>query len=315
MASKKISELNSASTLTGAERFLIVQSGDNRQLTLDTLLAGLTTSAAVNPTLTLTSNAFIVKGTGGNTTNGILRVQGNASNLPTVIMSNSAGSKYTLAVGDLSTVGGTSYSQVESWNNAAQTFNSMEINVTNTASSTASRVLSIKVGNNQLASIDFQGNLWAQTLYPRFPSLGFVGTINGQTVANQSLPLTSSLNLSYSQLSQTSLIYLNQSGATSYSVTLPTSGLTDADSGKIWTFVINQATTNSQTIAPLNAAERGTKYYRYKTAAVVGAYILQYAWLKIDGTGRWYPITGAPFQTAGSGTAPTAGILLYDNDV
>jgi hypothetical protein len=312
MASKKISELNSASTLTGAERFLIVQSGDNRQLTLDTLLAGLTTSAAVNPTLTLTSNAFIVKGTGGNTTNGIMRIQGNASNLPSLLLSNASGAKYTLAVGDLSTVGGNSYTQVESWNNAAQIFNSMDIQVTNTASNTASRILSVKVGGTQIASIDYQGNMWCQTQYPKFPSLGFVGTINGQTVATNVLPLTATLNLSYSQLSQTSLIYLNQSGAASYDVTLPTTGLSDADSGKIWTFVINQATTNAQTIFPLNAAERGTKYFRYRTAAIAGAYILQYAWLKIDGTGRWYPITGATYAVTGSTTAPSQGIQLHD---
>jgi hypothetical protein len=312
MASKKISELNSASTLTGAERFLIVQSGDNRQLTLDTLLAGLTTSAAVNPTLTLTSNAFIVKGTGGNTTNGIMRIQGNASNLPSLLLSNATGAKYTLAVGDLSTVGGTSYTQVESWNNAAQIFNSMDFQVTNTASNTASRVLSVKVGGTQVASIDYQGNMWCVTQYPKFPSLGFVGTINGQTVATNVLPLSSTLNLSYSQLSQTSLIYLNQSGAASYDVTLPTTGLSDADSGKIWTFVINQATTNAQTIFPLNSAERGTKYFRYRTAAIAGAYILQYAWLKIDGTGRWYPITGATYAVTGSTTAPSQGIQLHD---
>ena len=312
MASKKISELNSASTLTGAERFLIVQSGDNRQLTLDTLLAGLTTSAAVNPTLTLTTNALIVKGTGGNTTNGIMRVQGNASNLPSLTLSNAAGAKFTFAVGDLSTVGGTGYTQVESWNNAAQIFNSMDFQVTNTNSNIASRILSVKVAGTQVASIDFGGNMWCQTQYPKFPSLGFVGTTNGVTVPNQTLPLTSTLNLSYSQLSQTSLIYLNQSGAASYDVTLPTTGLSDADSGKIWTFVINQATTNSQTIFPLNAAERGTKYFRYRTAGVVGAYIMQFAWLKIDGTGRWYPVTGAQYQSTGVSTAPTQGVLLYD---
>lgn len=313
MASKKISELNSASTLTGAERFLIVQSGDNRQLTLDTLLAGLTTSAAVNPTLTLTTNAFIVKGTGGNTTNGILRVQGNSSSLPTVLMSNASGSKFTFSVGDLSTVGGTGYTQVESWNNAAQIFNSMDFQVTNTASNTASRVLSVKVGGTQVSAIDFAGNMWMQAQYPRFASLGFVGTYYGQTINTQILPLTATLNLSYSQLSQTSMIYLNQSGAASYDVTLPTTGMSDADSGKIWTFVINQATNNSQSIFPLNAAERGAKYFRFRTAAVTGAYIMQFAWLKIDGTGRWYPVTGAPYQATGVATAPTQGVQLYDN--
>lgn len=312
MASKKISELNSASTLTGAERFLIVQSGDNRQLTLDTLLAGLTTSAAVNPTLTLTTNAFIVKGTGGNTTNGIMRVQGNASNLPTLLLSNATGAKFTFAVGDQATFGGTSLTVVESWNNAAQIFNTVDYQVTNTASNTSSRVLSVKVGGSQVAAIDFGGNMWMQAQYPKFPSLGFVGTYNGITVNTQSLPLTGTLNLSYAQLSATSMIYLNQSGAASYDVTLPTTGMSDADSGKIWTFVINQAAANSQSIFPLNSGERGTKYWRYRTAPVIGAYVMQYAWLKISGVGAWYPVTGATYATTGSTTAPTQGIQLHD---
>jgi hypothetical protein len=312
MASKKISELNSASTLTGAERFLIVQSGDNRQLTLDTLLAGLTTSAAVNPTLTLTTNAFIVKGTGGNTTNGILRIQGNASNLPTLLLSNSTGTKFTFNIGDTATFGGTALTLVESWNNAAQIFNSIDLQITNTSSNVASRVLSVKLGGTQVAAIDFGGNVWSQSNYPRFPSLGFVGTFNGITVNTQSLPLTGTLNLSYAQLSSTSMIYLNQSGNASYDVTLPTTGLSDADSGKVWTFVINQATAFSQTIFPLNAGERGTKYFRYRTAGVIGGYVMQFAWLKISGVGQWYPVTGYPFQTSGSSTAPTQGVLLYD---
>lgn len=312
MASKKISELNSASTLTGAERFLIVQSGDNRQLTLDTLLAGLTTSAAVNPTLTLTSNAFIVKGTGGNTTNGIMRIQGNASNLPTLLLSNSTGAKFTFAVGDTATFGGTALTLVESWNNAAQIFNSIDLQITNTTSNTASRVLSVKIGGSQVAAIDSGGNIWSQANYPRFATLGFVGTFNGITVNTQSLPLTGTLNLSYAQLSQTSMIYLNQSGNASYDVTLPTTGLSDSDSGKMWTFVINQATAFSQTIFPLNAGERGTKFFRYRTGAQIGAYILQFAYLKVSGVGQWYPVTGAQFQTSGSSTVPTQGVLLYD---
>lgn len=312
MASKKISELNSASTLTGAERFLIVQSGDNRQLTLDTLLAGLTTSAAVNPTLTLTTNAFIVKGTGGNTTNGILRIQGNSSSLPTLLLSNSSGAKFTFAVGDLATFGGTSLTVVESWNNAAQIFNTVDYQVTNTTSNSSSRVLSVKVGGSQVAAIDFGGNIWNQAQYPKFPSLGFVGTYNGVTVNNQSLPLTGTLNLSYAQLSATSMIYLNQSGSASYDVTLPTTGMSDADSGKVWTFVINQAAAYSQTIYPLNSSERGTKYFRYRTAGVIGAYIMQFAWLKVSGVGAWYPVTGYQMQSTGVSTAPTQGVLLYD---
>lgn len=312
MASKKISELNSASTLTGAERFLIVQSGDNRQLTLDTLLAGLTTSAAVNPTLTLTTNAFVVKGTGGNTTNGILRVQGNASSLPTLLLSNSTGAKFTFAVGDLATFGGTGITQVESWNNGAQVFNSVDYQITNTSSNTASRVLSVKIGGTQVASIDYSGNMWMQSQYPRFPSLGFVGTFNGITINTQNLPLSGTLNLSYAQLSATSLIYLNQSGAASYDVTLPTTGLSTADSGKIWTFVINQATANSQSIFPLNSGERGTKHFKYRTAAVIGAYVMQYAWLYISGVGQWFPITGATHAATTVTTAPTQGIQLHD---
>lgn len=312
MASKKISELNSASSLTGAERFLIVQSGDNRQLTLDSLLAGLTTSAAVNPTLTLTTNSFIVKGTGGNSTNGIIRIQGNASNLPTVLLANGSGTKFTFAVGDLATVGGTSLTLAETWNAGAQTFNSIDLQITNTASAVASRAVSVKVGGTQVSSIDYGGNMWCQTQYPKFASLGFVGTHNGITTANSTIPVSTTTNLTYAQLSNTSLIYLNQSGASTYDITLPTTGLSDADSGKIWTFVLNQTTANAQTMFPLNSSERGSKYFRYRTAAVIGAYIMQWAWLKIDGTGRWYPVTGTTFAATGSTTAPTQGTQLHD---
>ena len=312
MASKKISELNSASTLTGAERFLIVQSGDNRQLTLDNLLAGLTTSAAVNPTLTLTTNAFIVKGTGGSSTNGIMRVQGNASNLPTLLLANANATKFTFSIGDLSTIGGTSLTLAETWNAGAQTFNSIDLQITNTTSAVASRVLSIKVAGSQIASIDWGGNMWCQTQYPKFASLGFVGTHNGITIANSTIAVSATTNLTYAQLSNTNMIYLNQSGASTYDITLPTTGLTDADSGKIWTFVLNQTTTNAQSMFPLNASERGTKYFRYRTAAVAGAYIMQWAWLKIDGSGRWYPITTTTFAATGSTTAPAQGIQLHD---
>ncbi len=312
MASKKISELNSASTLTGAERFLIVQSGDNRQLTLDSLLAGLTTSAAVNPTLTLTTNAFMVQGTGGNSTNGIVRIQGNASNLPTVLLANGSGTKFTFSVGDLATVGGTSLTLTETWNSGAQTFNTIDLQVTNTSSAVASRILSVKVGGTQVAAIDSGGNMWMQSQYPRFASLGFVGTHNGITLANNTIAVSATTNLTYAQLSNTSLIYLNQSGAASYDITLPTTGMSDADSGKIWTFVINQSTTNSQSLFALNASERGTRYFKYRTAAVTGAYIVQFAWLKIDGTGRWYPVTGATYATTGSTTAPVQGVQLHD---
>lgn len=312
MASKKISELNSASSLTGAERFLIVQSGDNRQLTLDSLLAGLTTSSAVNPTLTLTTNSFIVKGTGGNSTNGIVRIQGNASNLPTLLLSNGSGTKFTFGVGDTATVGGTSLTVTETWNAGAQVHNTVDLQITNTASSTSSRVLSVKVGGTQVASIDYSGNMWMQAQYPKFASLGFVGTYNGITTANNTIAVSATTNLSYAQLSSTSLIYLNQSGAASYDITLPTTGMSDADSGKIWTFVINQSTTNSQSIFPTGASERGTKYFKYRTAAVAGAYVMQFAWLKIDGTGRWYPVTGAPYAATTVTTAPTQGIQLHD---
>jgi len=312
MASKKISELNSASTLTGAERFLIVQSGDNRQLTLDSLLAGLTTSAAVNPTLTLTTNSFIVKGTGGNSTNGIMRVQGNASNLPTLLLSNGSATKFTFGVGDTATVGGTSLTILETWNAGAQTHTTIDLQITNTASATASRPLSVKVGGTQVASIDYSGNMWMQASYPRFASLGFVGTHNSITIANNTIAISTSTNLTAAQLANTSLVYLNQSGAANYDITLPTASMTDADSGKIWTFVINQSTTNSQSLFPFGASERGTKYFKYRTAAVTGAYVMQFAWLKIDGTSRWYPITGATFATTGSTTAPTQGIQLHD---
>lgn len=312
MASKKISELNSASTLTGAERFLIVQSGDNRQLTLDSLLAGLTTSAAVNPTLTLTTNAFIIKGTGGNSTNGIVRIQGNASNLPTLLLSNGSGTKFTFSVGDTATVGGTSLTITETWNAGAQTHNTIDLQVTNTASAAASRILSVKVGGTQVAAIDWAGNMWMQAQYPRFASLGFVGTYNGITLANNTIAVSATTNLTYAQLSSTSLIYLNQSGAASYDITLPTTGMSDADSGKIWTFVINQSTTNSQSIFPLNASERGTKYFKYRTAAVTGAYIVQFAWLKIDGTSKWYPVTGATYAATTVVTPPTQGVQLHD---
>jgi len=313
MASKKISELNSASTLTGAERFLIVQSGDNRQLTLDSLLAGLTTSTAVNPTLTLTTNAFIVKGTGGNSTNGIFRIQGNASNLPTILLANGSGTKFTFAVGDLATVGGNSLTLTETWNAGAQTFNTIDLQITNTASAVASRALSIKIGGTQVAAIDFAGNMWMQSLYPKFASIGFVGTHNGITTASNVIAVASNTNLTYAQLNNTSLIYLNQSGALSYDITLPAApSMTDADSGKIWTFVINQSTGNSQSLFPSSASERGTKYFKYRTAGVTGAYVMQFAWLKIDGTGRWYAISGAPYAATGSTTAPAQGIQLHD---
>ena len=312
MASKKISELNSASTLTGAERFLIVQSGDNRQLTLDSLLAGLTTSSAVNPTLTLTTNSFIVKGTGGNSTNGIMRVQGNASNLPTLLLSNGSGTKFTFGVGDTATVGGTSLNIVETWNAGAQTHNTIDLQITNTASATSSRPLSVKVGGTQVASIDYSGNMWMQAQYPRFASIGFVGTHNGITIANNTIAISTSTNLTAAQLASTSLVYLNQSGATNYDITVATAGMTDAYSCKIWTFVINQSTTNSQSLFAIGASERGTRYFKYRTAAVTGAYVMQFAWLRIDGTSRWYPITGTTFASTGSTTAPTQGIQLHD---
>lgn len=312
MASKKISELNSASTLTGAERFLIVQSGDNRQLTLDSLLAGLTTSSAVNPTLTLTTNAFIIKGTGGNSTNGIVRIQGNASNLPTLLLSNGSGTKFTFGVGDTATVGGTSLTITETWNAGSQTHNTIDLQVTNTASAVASRILSVKVGGTQVAAIDWAGNMWMQSLYPRFASLGFVGTHNGITLANNTIAISATTNLTYAQLSSTSLVYLNQSGASNYDITLPSTGMSDADSGKIWTFVINQSTTNSQSIFPLEAAQRGSKYFKYRTAPVTGAYVVQFAWLKIDGTSKWYAVTGATYAATSSTTPPAQGVQLHD---
>ena len=313
MASKKISELNTASTLTGAERFLIVQSGDNRQLTLDSLLAGLTTSTAVNPTLTLTTNALIIKGTGGNTTNGIFRIQGNSSNLPTLLLSNAGATKFTFGIGDLSTVGGTSLQIVETWNTSSLTNNIVDIQLTRTASIGASRVLSVKVGGAQLASIDGYGNVWGQTLYPTFGSLGFTGTYNGITVNANTISIAASTDLSISQLSQSSLIYLNQSGNANYNITLPDLSADDSASGKVFTFILNQAAAYSQTIYPSVTAQRGTQYWRYRTAAVAGKYIMQWMWSKVSGTGAWYPVTGATYQTTAVATAPTQGIFLYDN--
>jgi hypothetical protein len=312
MASKKISELNSAATLTGAERFLIVQSGDNRQLTLDSLLAGLTTSSAVNPTLTLTTNAFIIKGTGGNSTNGIIRIQGNSSSLPTLLLSNGSGTKFTLGVGDLSSVGGTSLSLVETWNSTTQIHTSVDLQITNTSSNAAARVLSVKVGGTQVASIDVGGNMWCQTQYPKFASLGFVGTYNGITTAINSISVAANTDLSSSQLSSTSLVYLNQSGAASYNITLPSLASDDSASGKIFTFVINQTTANSQSLYAINSAEQGTLFFKYRTAAVAGKYMMQFAWLKIDGTGRWYPVTGCPYAATTVTTPPTQGIQLHN---
>lgn len=312
MASKKISELNSAATLTGAERFLIVQSGDNRQLTLDSLLAGLTTSSAVNPTLTLTTNAFIIKGTGGNSTNGIIRIQGNSSSLPTLLLSNGSGTKFTFGVGDLSSVGGTSLSLVETWNSTTQIHTAVDLQITNTQSNQAARVLSVKVGGTQVASIDVGGNMWCQTQYPKFASLGFVGTYNGITTAINSISVAANTDLSSSQLSSTGLVYLNQSGAASYNITLPSLASDDSASGKIFTFVLNQTTANSQSLYAINAGEQGTLFYKYRTAGVAGKYIMQMAWLKIDGTGRWYPVTGCPFAATGVTTAPTQGIQLHN---
>lgn len=313
MASKKISELNSAATLTGAERFLIVQSGDNRQLTLDSLLAGLTTSSAVNPTLTLTSNAFIVKGTGGNATNGIFRIQGNASNLPTILLSNASTTKMTFSIGDLSTVGGTSLQMVETWNSSSLTHNTIDIQLTRTASFASSRILSIKVGGTQVASIDGFGNIWGQTLYPTFASFGFTGTYLGQTLNANTIAIAANTDLSSSQLAQSSMIYLNQSGNANYAITLPDLSADDSASGKVWTFIMNQAAAYSQSMAPIQSGQRGTQYWRYRTAGVAGKYIMQWMWSKISGTGAWYPITGATFQSTGVATAPTAGIQLYDN--
>jgi hypothetical protein len=313
MASKKISELNSAATLTGAERFLIVQSGDNRQLTLDNLLAGLTTSTAVNPTLTLTSNALIIKGTGGNATNGIFRIQGNASNLPTILLSNASATKMQFSIGDLSTVGGTSLQMVETWNSSSLIHNTIDILLTRTASFAQSRVLSIKVGGTQVASIDGFGNIWGQTLYPVFPSFGFTGSYLGQTVNANTISIAASTDLSSSQLAQSSMIYLNQSGNANYNVTLPDLSADDSASGKVWTFIMNQSAAYSQTMYPVVSGQRGTLYWRYRTAATAGKYIMQWMWSKISGTGAWYPVTGSQFQTASVATAPTQGILLYDN--
>jgi hypothetical protein len=212
----------------------------------------------------------------------------------------------------LGTIGGTSLTLVETWNNAAQTFTSIDLQITNTTSASSSRVLSVKVGGTQVAAVDAGGNVWSQTLYPKFPSLGFVGTSGGITNNTNSIAISASTDLTYANLNVTSLIYLNQSGAASYNITLPTTGMSDADSGKIWTFVLNQTTANSQSIYPLNASEPGTKYYKYRTAGVAGKYIMQFAWLKIDGTGRWYPVTGAPYAATTVTTAPTQGIQLHD---
>jgi hypothetical protein len=76
---------------------------------------------------------------------------------------------------------------------------------------------------------------------------------------------------------------------------------------------MNQAAAYSQTMYPVVSGQRGTQYWRYRTAATAGKYIMQWMWSKVSGTGAWYPITGTQFQTAASATIPSQGILLYDN--
>jgi hypothetical protein len=309
MASKKISELNSASALTGAELFLIVQSGDNRKLTLDSLLGGLTCSNSVNPTLTLTTNSFIVKASGGNATNGAFRISGSGSNLPSLTLSNVGATKFTFQIGDLATVGGTSLALVETWNSSSVIHTALDLNITNTLSNASSRLLSLRVGSTPVASVDVSGNVFHNFHYPKFVSLGFVGTTGGITNNTQIITISANTALNTTQLAVNSLIQLNMSGG-AWNVTLPS--MTAGDSGKVFTFIMNVSSANTMSIEPANSGERGSLYYKARTAAVAGLYMTQWAWAYADGNGKWIPVAsaGAATSSSGSTAAPTQGITF-----
>lgn len=307
MASKKISELNSAASLTGAETFLIVQSGDNRKLTLDSLLGNMTTSVSVNPTLTLTTNSYIVKATGGSTANGIFKLTGNTTQPLLTLNNSTADGKFTFNIGALNTIGGTSYLQTETWNSAGLTFTGMNLVITNTASAGASRLYKGTVGSSEVWGIDTSGNMFiGNASYPKFGSLGFIGTYNGYTVSNSASQFTvtsAGKGFTAAEMRNHAQIYINASSASAaLDHTLPS--MADDDSGKVWVIHINQ-NANSQSISPVNSGERGQTYWRAKTQATTGVYTTYWTWSKIDGTGKWYNwVPGASYNT--TNTAPTA---------
>jgi hypothetical protein len=309
MASKKISELNSAASLTGAETFLIVQSGDNRKLTLDSLLGNMTTTVSVNPTLTLTTNSYIVKATGGSTANGVFKITGNATQ-PTLTLNNTtADNKFVFNIGALNTIGGTSYQQTETWNAAGLTFNSMNITIsTSPSAASASRIYKATVGSSEVWGVSTDGNMYVgNAMYSKFGTFGFIGTYNGFTVASGTSVTVTSAGKAFSaaEMRAHSHIFINASSAsTTLEHSLPS--MADDDSGKIWIIHINQ-NANSQSVIPVNSGERGQRYFRVRTEATTGVYTQWWFWSKIDGTGKWYNwVPGSSYNTGNNApTAPT----------
>jgi len=304
MASKKISELNSAASLTGAETFLIVQSGDNRKLTLDSLLGNMTTTVSVNPTLTLTTNSYIVKATGGSAANGIFKLTGNATQ-PTLTLNNStADNKFVFNIGALNTVGGTSLAITETWNSAGLDFTSLNLAITNSASSANSRGFKMTVSGTEVFGVTAEGRAFVRDhVYSKFGVLPFVGTQNGFTQAlGYTVSTSSTISPSASDMRNGGAVFITASGASGQIINLPV--MSTQDIGKVW--VLNVTQTNSQDISPTGGSTNsGQSYWRIRTENVARTYAIWYAWLDLTGTAKWYYYApGGWYNTAN--TIPTS---------
>lgn len=303
MASKKISELNSAASLTGSETFLIVQSGDNRKLTLDSLLGNMTTTSSVNPTLTLTTNSYIVKATGGSTANGVFKITGNATQ-PTITLSNStADGKFVFNVGALNTIGGTSFSITETWNSSGLVFNTVNLTLTNSASANGSRGYKQTVGGNEVWGVDANGGVFSKDHnYTKFGVMPFVGTYNGFTQAiGYTVSTASTIAPSATDLRNGGAVFITASGGSGQVINLPV--MSTQDVGKVWAFNITQS--SSLDISPTGGATNaGQTYWRIRSAAAAQTYTIWYAWLDLTGTPKWYYyVPGGWYNTAN--TIPT----------
>lgn len=304
MASKKISELNSAASLTGAETFLIVQSGDNRKLTLDSLLGNMTTTSSVNPTLTLTTNSYIVKSTGGSAANGIFKLTGNATQ-PTLSLSNSSSdNKFVFNIGALNTIGGTSLAVTETWNAAGLDFATVNLAITNSASASTSRGYKMTVSGTEVFGVDPTGGVFARNhVFSRFGVMPFVGTHNGFTSAlGYTVSTASTISPSASDLRNGGAVFITASGSAGQVINLPV--MATQDVGKMWAFSITQ--TNSVDISPTGGATNaGQTYWRIRTENVARTYTIWYAWLDLTGTPKWYYFApGGWYNT--TNVAPTA---------
>jgi len=149
MADKKISELNTTTTIDGTELLLVVQGGTNKKLQLSTLLANLNTQ---------TGSSFIVN------------QQRIASNFYVSPVSSAArGDQTYLLFANASTnlvgIGTASPSAKldirDSWSDATSVFESFVVNATDAASNSnvSTRVASLKVGGVEKFGVKSNGDM------------------------------------------------------------------------------------------------------------------------------------------------------------